>query len=251
MAKTQKTDQPTLIVQRRETIGSSRTRRLRKTGVIPAIVYGHEVKPMAITIDAKAFVKVLHSKAGEHALVRLRVTGGTPWEKPALVKAVQHDPVYGHVLHVDFHAIALTEKIRVEIPVVLRGEPVGVKEEAGVLEHFLRQVEVECLPTEIPEHIEMNVEAMNIGDTLHVRDLPVPKNAKMMTDPEGAVAAVQAPKEEKPEEEAAEATTEPEVIGEKQVEGEEAVEGAKGEAKEEGKEGGSKLKETGEKKDAK
>src|SRR3989338_5055547 len=134
---------------------------------------------------------------------------------------MQHDPVYGHVIHVDFHAVTLTEQIRVKIPVVLVGEPVGVKQDGGVLEQFLRELEVECLPTEIPEGVEVDVTAMKIGDTMHVRDLIPPKHAQLLSDPAGAIASVQQPKVEKPEEEAA-AVTEPEVLREKKEEGKEA-----------------------------
>jgi large subunit ribosomal protein L25 len=130
--------------------------------------------------------------------------------------------VDGHVIHVDFHAIALTERIHVKIPVVLRGEPMGVKLDGGILEQFLRELEVDCLPTEIPEGVEVDVTAMKIGDTLHVRDLVPPKNAKLLSDPAGAIASVQQPRVEKPEEEEAAAITEPEVLREKKEEGKEA-----------------------------
>ena len=160
------------------------------------------------------------------------------WEKPVLVKSVQHDPVDGHVLHVDFHAVTLTERVKVKVPLVLKGEPVGVKQEGGILEQFLRDIEVECLPTDIPTELAFDVSAFKIGDTMHVRDLTPPANTKITSELEGAVASVLKPKEEKPEEEAA-AVTEPEVIREKKEEGEAPPEGeakgAAGEAKKEAK----------------
>jgi len=235
MAKAKTPVQQELIVQRRTTTGTRPVRRLRKASLlIPGIVYGRAMDPMPVSVPRKALAKLLHTKAGEHALVTLKLEDGKPWEKPALIHDLQHDPVDGHVIHVDFHAIALTEQIRVKIPVILKGEPIGVKQEGGVLEQFLRELEVECLPTEIPEGIEVDVSAMTIGATVHVRDLPPPKNAKVLNDPAGAVASMQQPKVEKPEEEAA-AVTEPEVIREKKEEGEQAPgeAGASAEAKKE------------------
>ena len=160
----------------------------------------------------------------------LRLDDQTHWEKPALIKAIQHDPVDGHVLHVDFHAIVLTERLRIRVPLILKGEAVGVKQEGGILEHFLREVEVECLPTEIPASVEFDVSRLSIGETVHVRDLAPPKHAKITSDPAGVIASVQMTKAEKPEEEAA-ALAEPEVIREKKEEAEAAGgEAAKGES---------------------
>ena len=237
MAKTAKTiGQLELVVQHRSAGGTRPTRRLRATGTIPGIVYGKGMESVSVSVKSRELVKLLHSKGGEHALVKLRLEGDGAWEKPVLVKSIQHHPVDGHVLHVDFHAIVLTERLRVKVPVVLTGEPVGVKQEGGVLEHFLREVEVECLPTEIPGQVEFDVSALTIGQTIHVRDLPVPKHAKITTDPDGVIASVQKPKEEKPEE-AAETVAEPEVIREKKEEAEAPTAGeAKAEAPAEKKE---------------
>ena len=218
-------ERPVLGVQPRVEAGKRRAERLRQSGWIPGVVYGEELTPMAIQIPERALIHLLHSKAGEHALVTLKLEDGQRWEKPALVKDVQHDAVDGHVLHVDFHAIALTERIKVKIAVVLKGEPVGVKQDGGILEHFLREIEVECLPTEIPDGVEYDVSAMTIGTTIHVRDLTPPKSAKIIQDPENPVASVQAPREEKVAE-TAEAVAEPEVLREKKEEGE--AEGEKG-----------------------
>ena len=209
--------QDTLAAQRRSSRGRRRSRRLRATGVVPGVVYGKGIESVPVSVDQRTLVKLLHSKRGEHALVTLHVEDAKPWEKPVLVKAVQHDPVDGHVVHVDFHAIVLTERLRVKVPVVLQGEAVGVKQEGGILEHFLREIEVECLPTEIPAHVSFDVSALKIGSTVHVRDLIAPANAAITSDPEGVIASIQKPKEEKPEEAAA-AVTEPEVLREKKEE---------------------------------
>ena len=225
--KAKATGRQELTVQQRPAHGTRPVRRLRREGVVPGVVYGRDMDPIPVAVKARELVKLLHSKTGEHALVTLRLHDTKPWEKPVLVKAIQHDPVSGQVLHVDFHAIVLTERLRVKVPVVLKGEPVGVKQEGGILEHFLREVEVECLPTEIPASVESDVSAMKIGDTLHVRDLTPPKNAKITSEAAGVIASIQKSKEEKPEE--APAVTEPEVIREKKAEAEAApAEAAKG-----------------------
>ena len=228
---TSTTTQQALTVKRRSASGTRPVRRLRHEGIVPGIVYGRGMEPMSVAVNRRELVKLLHAKTGEHALVTLRLEDGKAWEKPALVQAVQHDPVDGHVVHVDFHAIVLTERLKVKVPVILKGEPVGVKQDGGVLEQFLREVEVECLPTDIPAGVEHDVNAMKVGDTVHVRDLAPPKGARITSDPEGAIASVQTPKVEAPAEEAA-AVTEPEVIREKkeeagEAEGEEAAKGEK------------------------
>ncbi len=215
--------QEVLTVKRRETVGKRRVRRLRHEGVVPGVVYGRSMEAVSIVMDAKALTKVLHSKAGEHALVNLKLEGKAPWEKPALVKSVAHHPVDGRVMHVDFHAIALTDRIKVKVPVALKGDAVGVKQDGGILEQFLREIEIECLPTEIPAGVDFDVSNLKIGDTIHVKDLVPPANSKIITDPAGAIASVQKPKEEKPEEPLA-TLTEPEVLREKKEEP--AAEGA-------------------------
>ncbi len=227
MAKTKGTARQELNVTKRDGSGKRRMSRLRHSGVIPGVVYGDNMKPLPVAVSKHDLIQLLHSTAGEHALVTLRLGGSGSWEKPVLVKDIQHDPVNGQFLHVDFHAIALTERLKVRVALVLKGEPVGVKQEGGILEHFLREVEVECLPTEIPAHVEFDVTALTIGQTIHVKDLQAPANTKITSDPDGAVAAVLKPKEEKPEAEAA-APAEPEVLREKK---EEPAAGASEEAK--------------------
>ena len=230
MTKTKAPTQQELNVQRRPTSGTSSVKRIRHEGWVPGIVYGREMEPLSVAVNQRELVRLLHSNTGEHALVTLKLQDATSWEKPVLIKAIQHDPVDGHVLHVDFHAIVLTERLKVKVPVVLKGEAIGVKQEGGILEHFLREVEVECLPTEIPANVEFDVSALKIGDTVHVRDLTPPKHAKITSDPAGVIASVQKPKEEKSGEAAA-AVTEPEVLREKKEETEAAPsEAAKSEA---------------------
>ncbi len=241
MATTQSSERAALTAQRREP-GTRKARPLRRAGLVPGVVYGRATEPIALSVASRELVRILHAKAGEHALITLRIaengaTGATraaAWEHPVLLHALQHDPVDGRILHVDFHAVSLTERIRIKVAVVLKGEPVGVKQEGGVLEHFLREVEVECLPTEIPQPFEIDVGQLTIGQTVHVSALAAPGNTRILSDPNGVIASVQKPREDKPEEPAA-AVTEPEVIREKKPEEGEAPEGepkAKGEAAE-------------------
>ena len=214
MAQTTTTqDLQELNVTRRRECGTRPTRRLRLQGVVPGVVYGKDVPPIAVSMPARALSKLLRSGRGEHPLVRLTAQEPPGWEQAVLVKEVQHDPVDETVLHVGFHAVRLTERIRVKVPVLLKGDAVGVKQDGGILEHFLREVEIECLPTEIPAHVEVDVGPLKIGDTLHVRDLASVPGVQMTTDPESVIASVLKPREEKPEE--ATAVTEPEVIREK------------------------------------
>src|SRR3989338_4445336 len=144
MAKAKTTVQQELVVQRRTPKGTLVARRLRQGPGIPGIVYGRAMEPLPVTVPRKAFAKLLQTKAGEHSLVTLRMEDGKAWEKPALIHELQHDPVDGHVIHVDFHAIALTERIHVKIPVVLFGEPAGVKLDGGILEQFLQIGRASC-----------------------------------------------------------------------------------------------------------
>ncbi len=229
MAKSAKTDKPSLTVKKRETTGKRRISRLRLGGLTPGVVYGRNMEPVPVVINQRELAKLLHATTGEHPLVTLKLDDAKSWEKPVLVQAIQHDPVSGHILHIDFNAIVMTERLKVRVPLALKGEPVGVKQDGGILEQFLREVEVECLPTEIPASIEFDATALNIGDTVHVKDLIPPANIKITTSPESAVASVLMPKEEKPEEAEA-GPAEPEVLREKKEEAEGAGgEEAKGE----------------------
>src|SRR3989338_2030385 len=218
MAKTKAAIRHELTVKKRAEQGTRPVRRLRRQGLVPGIVYGREMEPLAVSVNQRELTRLFHSKHGEHALVTLRLQDSKSWEKPALVHAIQHDPVDGHVVHVDFHAILLTQRVKVKVPVLLTGESAGVKQEGGVLEHFLREIEVECLPTNIPAGVEFDVSAMQIGDTVHVNDLTPPTGATILSDPAGVLASVQKPKEEKPPEEEAAAVAEPEVLREKKPE---------------------------------
>jgi large subunit ribosomal protein L25 len=205
-----------LEAERREGIGKGACRKLRREGKIPAILYGPGEKPIPLMMDGNAFTYLYRSLRGEKALFNLKLKGDRG--KKTIVKDLQRDPIGGKIIHVDFEHISLQKRITVEIPIHLAGIPKGVKEGGGVLEHLLREVEIECLPTDIPEHIEVDVFGLDIGDSIHVGDLELP-NVRILVPPERSVATVLPPTvykeakvveekveilEEKPEEKASE-----------------------------------------------
>ncbi len=199
-----------LNAQVREEHGTRRSRRLRGSGIVPAVLYGGGQEAISLGVDDKELLKVLHGKGGEHAIVDLQVSGGTleqPLKKTAIIKEVQRDSIKDGILHVDFAAISLTEKLVVKVPVVDLGDPLGVTQ-GGVLEHIIRELEVECLPTDLPEHIAVDVSAMSIGHSIKVGEIKAPPGVKILADPNLTVFTVSVPKVEKVEEPAAEAAAE-------------------------------------------
>jgi len=222
---------------RREQLGKGGARKARAAGLIPGVVYGHGEPPVPVAIETREFQNALRHHKGGNAIVNLAVSGG---EYTALIRDVQYDPLSREILHLDFHHISLTETVEVRVTVHLNGLPLGVKDGGGILEHITREIEIRCLPTAIPSALEADVSALNIGDSIHVRDLVVP-DVTILTDLDTTVATVVPPTvmEEKPvEEAAATATAEPEVIAKgKQDEEGEAKE------KEKEKEKGDKEKE--------
>ncbi len=216
---------------RRETSGKGPARRARREGRIPAVLYGHGDTPVSLAVSARDFDLALHGRLGGNPIVNLSLGDGG--EVTALIREIQRDPVTHDILHLDFFHISLTEKIEVNVALRLTGLPHGVKEGGGILETILREVRVRCLPTKIPSHLEVDVSALDIGDSVHVAALSA-LEVEVLTDPEATVATVVPPTviEEKPAEvvaAAAETPAEPEVItkGKKEEgEGEEAPEKA-------------------------
>ena len=189
-----------LTAERRERLGKGGARKTRAAGLIPGVVYGHGEPPLGGSGEARAIRLALRHHEGSNPIVSLNVSGT---EFTALVRDAQFDPVSHKVLHLDFQRISLTETVEVKVGLKLVGLPVGVKDGGGILEHIVREVEVRCLPTAIPQAIELDVSALNIGESLHVRDLSVP-NVVILSDPDATVATVVPPTviEEKPAEEA-------------------------------------------------
>jgi large subunit ribosomal protein L25 len=214
--------------------GKNEARRLRLTGKIPAVLYGGKSDAITLSVNAKQVGAILRSESGHNTLFQVELGGK---QEPAILKDWLVDPVTGTLLHVDLMRVAMDVRMRVKVPVHTFGEPAGVKVQGGVFEIVTREVEIECLPTEIPTEFRMNVSELMLGKQLRVSDLTIDTGKiKMLTEPERVIAHVVALRveEEKPAEAvAAEAAApaEPEVIkkGKKEVEGEEVA--AEGEAK--------------------
>jgi large subunit ribosomal protein L25 len=211
-----------LEVSEREGRGSADSRRLRRQGMIPGVLYGRGKTPYAICVPERELRRVLTGSAGLHAILDV-VLEGQKTTHASILKDYQQDPLRGHIAHVDLQEVPLDEPIQAVVSVQLVGEPVGVKE-GGVLSQVQREINVEALPMEIPEHLDLDVSAMAIGDTLRVADLPAREGVTYLDDPEETVlATVTMPtRVEEPEEALAEGE-EGELEG---VPGEERPEGA-------------------------
>lgn len=214
--------------------GKQVAKRLRRGQRIPAVVYGGQRGPVPVAVNPQELLAALES--GENTLINLSLTGGaTPQTSLVIVKELQRDPVKGRPLHADFQEISMERKIRVEVPLVLQGDPVGVKDKGGILEYALRQLSVECLPINIPEKFVLDVAGLDIGDALHVRDVRVAEGIRILDDEGRVVASVSAPAAEEVAAPAEEAPTEPEVVGKKEKEEPEAAGEAKPKAAAEAK----------------
>lgn len=220
---------------RREALGKGGARKARAAGSIPGVLYGHGEEPVPVTVHAREFDLALRGHKGGNPIVNLAVSGG---EYTALIRAVQYDPLTHDILHLDFQHISLTETIEVKVTVHLKGLPVGVKDGGGILETILREIDVRCLPTAIPSSIEVDVSHLNIGDSVHVREVAVP-DVTILNDGAETIATVVPPTvmEEKPAEAVAVegAPSEPEVIAKGKKEEDEAA-AAEGKDKKEKKE---------------
>ena len=224
----QEIDTIKLAANKRDICGSRRVSRLRKDGWLPGIVYDTHGQSQPIQLKRHEFELLLRHRADENLIMDLAVDNDAP--RKVLLKDVQRDHIRDHLMHVDFLEISLTRKLRVPVAIRLTGEPFGVTQEGGILEHLLRTVDVECLPMDIAKEFVLDVSQLKIGDSLFVRDLKIdPKKMMVLTAPDIAIASVLLPhveEEVKPEEAAVEGAAEPEVIGAKK-EGE-----AEGETKE-------------------
>ena len=217
----------------REEIGKNKMNFLRRSGFVPAIIYGQNKEPLAIKLNRSQLVKFIHAHHGiENMVITLKVSGGEKnknfnEDRPVLIKDIQLDPVQEDIIHIDFNQISLTKAIVVKIPIGSKGEPVGVKQEGGVLTHVLWELEIECLPANIPEKILVDITNMKIGDTIYVKDISIPEDVKLLTDKETIVFTVTHPKKEEVVTEEIEGATpaEPEVIKEKKEKLEEEADG--------------------------
>ena len=228
-----------LEVQERDSRGSAESRRLRKQGLIPGVLYGGGKEPRAICVPERELRRALTGDGGLHAILDVTFDGQKS-TRPSILKSYQQDPVKGSLTHIDLQEVRLDQPIQARVVVELVGEPIGVTE-GGVLSQVDREITVEALPLEIPEHLELDVSGMAIGDTLRLADLPVSEGVKFLDDPEETVlATVTMPTrivEPEPEEVEGEEGELPE--GVEVPEGEEAPEGAAEEAPETAADAGS------------
>jgi len=214
--------------------GKNDARRLRKTGMIPGVLYGAGQDSQAVSVDPKQMSRILHSESGHNSIFDLSLDGQTA---KVMIVDWQYEPIKGALLHVDLKRIAMDKVLQVSVPIVLKGEAPGVKQQGGILEQILREVEIECLPADIPSHIDADVSQLMFGQMIRVSDLPYSDKVKYLTDEGQSVAHVVAVKEiveAAPAEAAAEgaaAPAEPEVIkkGKQEAEGEAAEGGEKAE----------------------
>jgi large subunit ribosomal protein L25 len=213
-------------------------RRARKAGKVPAVLYGAKKEPVSLSVDPKSISKILRSESGHNTIFDLDVNGE---KTKAMIVDWQYEPIKGALLHIDMKRIAMDKAIRVSVPIHIKGEAAGVKQEGGILDIVIREVEVECLPTDIPPFIDADVSELVFGKVLRVSDLPHGGKLKFVTDPNQAVAHITHIKEEvvaTPVEGvvAAEAApAEPEVIKKGKQETEEGAEAAPAEKPEKGK----------------
>ena len=224
-------------VQERNYPGKNESRRLRSEGLVPAIVYGGKKEPRAIAVDPKLLLKIFRSESGANTIFQLNLQG-TDQRRHVMIKEYQVDPVKGKLLHVDLVRIQMDEVIEVMVPIRIVGEAVGVKVDGGILDHVNREIRIESLPANIPEHIDIDVQLLKIGDTRRVSDLPQSDRFKILSDPEQILVVISAPTKDEAEtpvaDEAVAATAEPEVIKKGKAVSEDE------EGKEENDEGGKK-----------
>ncbi len=197
--------------------GKGYARQLRRTGQVPGVVYGGGDEPVALSVDPRSVAKLLHSEAGQNAVFTLQIKGHG--KTPAMIRDWQVDPVKGLLLHVDFLRISMQERLKVKVPVHVTGDPVGVKQQDGVLEMVQREVEVECLPDDIPDEFVVDVSQLAINQGVRVGDLAVDhRKLNVLSDAEQLLAHVVPPRkveEEVPAEAVAAAPegAEPELVG--------------------------------------
>ncbi len=218
---------------------------LRAKGWVPAVIYGRQTQAQNLEIDTKQMEDLIHHSASENLLVDLALKDDARPSRLALVQEIQHHPLSGKLLHVDFHEVAQDEKVTIQVPVETTGEAAGVKTGGGVLEHVLFRIKVRGLPKDLPEFITIDVTNLNLGEAIHIGEIQPPPGVEILGDKHIPIVAVAAPRTE--EEEAAEAAEaaaaapgEVEMIKEKKEEGEEAAAPAKGAAKGAEKPGGEK-----------
>jgi large subunit ribosomal protein L25 len=193
--------------------GKGVARKLRASGKVPAVLYGRSEAPVPISVAEMDFLRVLRVR-GEMGIIDLSISGEISKECDAIIKEIQQHPASGKILHIDFQQILRGEKLKIDVPVQLVGEAIGVKEMGGVLEHGPREIEIRCLPRDIPERIEIDVKSLKIHDSIHIRDIsPLYPDFEFLDEPATTLAIVVPPRVETEAVPAAEEAAEPVVIG--------------------------------------
>jgi len=216
-----------LEVTARDTFGKNEARRTRREGRVPGVLYGGGSEATPIAVEPRALLKILHSESGANTLISLKMSGAG--DTRVLVKDFQLDPITHQILHADFYRVAMDKTLQVTIPVIVKGEPKGVKQQGGILEFVRREIVVECLPADIPEHVEVDVSELVLHQGIRVRDVATNPKWKPVTEGEAMLVHVIMPKAEEAPAAAdataaaatATTTAEPEVIkkGKKEEEG--------------------------------
>lgn len=179
----------TISANKRESAGKGVARKLRASGRIPGTFYGRRQEAISIDIDARELENFLSKTESENVIVNLDIEGS---RKTALLKSVQHGPVRGLILHADFYHVAMDREIDVSVPIHFKGTPTGVKNEGGIMQSIMRELEISCLPGKIPDSIDIDVTELNVGDSIHVRDIQM-EEIKVTSDLDRAIVTVLAP----------------------------------------------------------
>jgi large subunit ribosomal protein L25 len=211
----------TIKAQTREGLGKNASRRLRKQGLVPSVLYGEGSVALPLSLDKKDVISILKSESGENTLFRVGLGSEV---RDVMIKELQTDPANDALLHVDLFRISMDKAIRVSVPVLLKGEAVGVKTEGGFVDFITREIEVECLPGDIPENIELDISGLHLHQSTKVGDLVPAQGVKIINDPHAVLVLIDLPKEEAVKKEGeeevvvAEETAEPEVIKKERAE---------------------------------
>ncbi len=189
-----------LEVNQREATGKNANRRLRATGQVPAVVYGAGQDPASIQVPERKVFEILRSGSGGNTVFLLKLHG-TDKKRHAMIRDLQTDSLTGEMIHIDFQRIVMDQKVKVMVPVELEGEAEGVKTEGGLLDFVTREVEVECLPNEIPQHISLDVSPLHIGQHVEAGELELPEGVALLADPERVIVSLSVHKQAEEEEE--------------------------------------------------
>jgi large subunit ribosomal protein L25 len=196
--------------EKRDIFGKNASRRIRRAGMVPAILYGEGAASVPLILDKKDIIRILKSETGENTIFKIAFDGE---EKDVMIKDLQIDQTSDELLHADLIQIAMDKEIRVAIPIELEGEAIGVKTEGGFVDFMTREVEIECFPANIPEHIAIDISALHLHQSMKIADIVPPEGVKLISEPNTVIVLIQVPHEEK-----VEAKPEEEVVAEAPVE---------------------------------